>query len=170
MPEPQQLIRTAVALPLAIVRRLPGGQAVAGLVESVLPDSEAQQQQERRVEHGVVAGTPDPAPSEAAEAALERDREPVEEPAFYPDDDLRGHVETETEVVAESADLGATDSPGPQLQVDEPWEGYRRMKAAEVTARLEGQPAAVLAAVELYEATHRNRRTVLEAVRSASRS
>jgi hypothetical protein len=54
--------------------------------------------------------------------------------------------------------------------VDEPWEGYRRMKVAEIVSRLEGQSPEVLAAVELYETTHRHRGGVLNAVRDLTRS
>jgi hypothetical protein len=43
------------------------------------------------------------------------------------------------------------------------------MKVTEITAQLEGQPAEVLAAVELYEQTHRKRQGVLDAVRAATR-
>jgi hypothetical protein len=114
---------------------------------------------------------------EAADAAAEavaRVRAPEEEAIFTPDDDFfddeADHVDAEVEVVAESADPEATDAPGPQLHVDEPWEGYRRMKVSEIVARLEGQPAEVLAAVELYETTHRKRRGVLDAVASGQRA
>ena len=75
------------------------------------------------------------------------------------------HVETEVDLVAEASDWG----PGPEIHVDEPWEGYRRMKVDEIVAHLEGQSAEVLAAIELYETTHRHRGAVLNAVRSASR-
>ena len=61
-------------------------------------------------------------------------------------------------------------SPGPQVRVDEPWEGYRRMPVEDIVARLEGQSAEVLAAVELYETTHRHRGGVLNAVRAAPRT
>ena len=120
-----------------------------------------------------MAGSAAAARRTGPESARERhrEREAVEEPIFEPDADFfdEEHVETEVELVAESADLEATEPPGPTIHVDEPWEGYRRMKVAEITAQLEGQPAEVLAAVELYEMTHRQRRGVLDAVRSATR-
>ena len=108
------------------------------------------------------------APRAAAEDAVEPEREPTEElPPI--EDDLSGHVEAEVELVAEAADAEAPESPGPELHVDEPWEGYRRMKVDEIVAHLEGQPAEVLAAVELYETTHRHRGGILNVVRSATR-
>jgi hypothetical protein len=184
MPDARELIRAATALPLALVRRLPGGEAVAGFVDRALAgDAEPapERHREERTDQGFDAGTPDLSPEAAAEAALERHREPAEEAA--PDTPARraptveevvgvarvdepGHVEPEVELVAEFADPGAADPPGPELRVDEPWEGYRRLKVSEVKARLEGQPPEVLAAVELYESTHRRRQGVLSAVRA----
>ena len=142
MPGPEQLVRAAVALPVAIVR------TVAGIAWDLLPGTGAAERP--------VAQPPVPSP----------------EPPPVPDieDDLGGHIETEVEVVAVSADPEAPDPPGPELHVDEPWEGYRRMKVSEIAAQLEGQSAEALAAVELYESTHRNRPGVLEAVRAASRA
>ena len=42
--------------------------------------------------------------------------------------------------------------------------GYEKLRAADVVARLRGADAAELGAIELYESTHRKRRTVLEGV------
>jgi hypothetical protein len=178
MPGPDQLIRAAVTLPWQIARRiigigtglLPGFGDGDGDGDRAGDEPAARRSEPRRAE----PAAPDVDPRAAAVEALERDREPVEEAIFTPDEDFfddddEGHVDTEAELVAESADLEATEPPGPQLHVDEPWAGYRRMKVAEIVARLDGQPPAVLGAVELYETTHRNRRGVLEAVRSASR-
>jgi hypothetical protein len=169
MPGPEQLIRTAVVLPFSIARR------VVGLAAGLLPGHGGGDEEQRGDPRSAVATAPAPEPdvdpAAAAREAVHREREPVEEAIFEPDADFfdDDHVEPEVELVAESADLGATEPPGPQIHVDEPWEGYRRMKVSEVTAQLEGQPAEVLAAVELYEQTHRKRRGVLEAVRTATR-
>ena len=159
MPGPEQVIRAAVVLPFRVARR------VVGFAAGLLPgDGTGDAADERGPE-------PDVDPREAAADALRRERDPVEEPAFEPAAAAapEEHVEAEVELVAESADLEATEPPGPQLRVDEPWDGYRRMRVAEIVTRLEGQPPEVFAAVELYEATHRNRRGVLEAVRTAAR-
>lgn len=162
MPGPEQLIRAAVGLPVAVARRL------FGIVGGLLPGGGDDARPEP-------AERPDPDTTDldiarAVDEALTRERDPVEAPAAAPDDDLGGHIEPEVELVAESADAEAPDPPGPELHVDEPWEGYRRMKVAEIAARLDGQSPEVLAAVELYETTHRNRPGVLEAVRAASRA
>ena len=172
MPGPEQLIRVAVTLPWTITRRvvgfgfglLPGVGGDNGHEPS--PRTAAPRPPEPRPAVEV-----DVDPRAAAAEAVERERAPEEEAIFTPDDDFFDddeHVDTEVELVAESADAEASEPPGPQLHVDEPWEGYRRMKVAEITARLEGQPAEVLAAVELYETTHRHRGGVLNAVRTAT--
>ena len=63
----------------------------------------------------------------------------------------------------EEAEPGAEDGAGAAVRVQPPWEGYERMAAREVIARLGDATPAELAAVELYERTHRSRQTVLEA-------
>ena len=162
MPGPEQLIRTTLGLPWAIARRVVG----AGL--GLLPGSGGDGE-DTRYSATATGSEPRTDASQAATEALERDREAREEAIFTPDDDFFDddeHIDTEVEVVAESADPEATGAPGPQLHVDEPWDGYRRMKVSEIVAQLEGQSPEVLAAVELYEATHRKRRGVLDAVAS----
>ena len=167
MPSPEQLLRTTLGLPWAIARR------VVAVGAGLLPGSRDAGEEWERPRTATEADDGAVDASQAAEEALARDREPVEEAIFTPGDDFfdeEGHVDTEVEVVAESADPEATDAPGPQFHVDEPWDGYRRMKVAEIVAQLEGQSPEVLAAVELYEATHRKRRGVLQAVETASRA
>jgi hypothetical protein len=73
------------------------------------------------------------------------------------------HVSEEAELVREEAEPGAEDGAGAAVRVQPPWEGYERMAAREVIARLGDASAAELAAVELYERNHRSRQTVLEA-------
>ena len=66
-------------------------------------------------------------------------------------------------LVHEAADPGAADGAGAQVRVAEPWEGYDRLAAKDVIGRLSAATSAELAAVELYEAGKRRRRTVLAA-------
>jgi hypothetical protein len=73
------------------------------------------------------------------------------------------HVSEEPVVVAEVADPGAEDGVGAQVSVAEPWEGYRKMKAAEVIDRLAAATPEEIAVVQLYEGMNRRRKTVLEA-------
>jgi hypothetical protein len=58
------------------------------------------------------------------------------------------------------------DSPGPEIRVEEPWEGYDQMTVTEVRRRLRGVNPTIAAMVRLYEETHRNRKGVLDATGS----
>src|SRR5205085_228482 len=55
------------------------------------------------------------------------------------------------------------DGPGPEIRIDEPWPGYRAMKAPDIVDRLRVSDDAVKAVVALYEGSHRKRKTVLRA-------
>jgi hypothetical protein len=72
------------------------------------------------------------------------------------------HVSEEPELVAEVADRGAEEGAGPEIHIDEPWEGYDRMTAAAIKGRLRMEGAAVAGTVRLYEAAHKGRSSVLE--------
>jgi hypothetical protein len=74
------------------------------------------------------------------------------------------HVSEEPTLVEQFAEPGAEDGAGAEVHVDPPWDGYERMTAKEIIARLNGADAAELAAVELYEATSRRRQTIINAV------
>jgi ferritin-like metal-binding protein YciE len=56
-----------------------------------------------------------------------------------------------------------TASPGPELRVDAPWEGYDEMTAAQVVARLRSADDTVAAVVRLYEQANKGRKSVLQA-------
>ncbi|HET8673787.1 MAG TPA: hypothetical protein VFL87_09140 [Thermoleophilaceae bacterium] len=49
------------------------------------------------------------------------------------------------------------------MEIAEPWEGYDRMKVAEIQRRLEDSSDEVAAVVRLYESAGKNRQTVLRA-------
>jgi hypothetical protein len=85
-------------------------------------------------------------------------RDPADEPP------APAHVSEEPSLVAESADAEAADGAGAELSVAAPWDGYRRAKADEIIAALPDLTREELALVQLYEGTHRKRRTVLAAV------
>jgi hypothetical protein len=51
--------------------------------------------------------------------------------------------------------------------VDEPWDAYDEMTAAEIRDRLAAADPVVAGAVNLYETTHKSRRTVIEAAERA---
>ena len=58
------------------------------------------------------------------------------------------------------------DSPGPEIRVEEPWEGYDQMTVTEVRRRLQGVNPTIAAMVRLYEETHKNRKGVVDATSS----
>ena len=74
------------------------------------------------------------------------------------------HVSEEPTLVEEFAEPGAEDGAGAQVRIAEPWDGYAHLNAKDVIARVSDVNAVELAAVQLYEAAHRNRETVITAV------
>ncbi len=80
------------------------------------------------------------------------------------------HVSEEPTLVEAFAEPGAEDGAGAEVHIDEPWEGYGRMGAKEIVSRLSGATPAELAAVQLYESSHRGRQTILNAVQRELRS
>ena len=75
----------------------------------------------------------------------------------------RTHVSEDVEFVEAFAEPGAEEGAGAEVHIDEPWTGYAGLTANEIIARLRDASAEELAAVELYEARHRARPTVLAA-------
>jgi hypothetical protein len=86
-----------------------------------------------------------------------------------PEPEAPAHIDIEPELVAEFADPGAEEGAGAEIHVDEPWEGYRRMRAADVRDRVAVAGSEELAVIELYESAHRRRRSVLDAVERRAR-
>ena len=124
-----------------------------GLAED-MADLEAALAPEPEPGPGVAAEPePEPEPESPADVAEALDL-PTEEPT-------RGEV---AQLREEQREAEATpDSPGAQIRVDEPWNGYRSMAAADIVDRLAVADDATKAQVRLYESTHRRRKTVLEA-------
>jgi hypothetical protein len=92
---------------------------------------------------------------------------PVPEPE--PEQEPPVHIDTEPDLVGEFAEPGAEEGAGAELHVDEPWQGYRRMRVAEIRDRVAVAGAEELAVTQLYEITHRRRRSVLDAVERRSK-
>ena len=110
-------------------------------------------------------GTPPPpehahngAPPDSGPAAVMPDAPPA-----VPDELILDHVDEEPVLVAEVAEEGAEDGAGPELHVDPPWDGYDQMTAADIRDRLAAASTVEAGAVELYERTHKNRSSVIEA-------
>ena len=78
-------------------------------------------------------------------------------------------VDEEPVLTAEFAEEGAEDGAGAEVHVDEPWKGYSQMRVEEIKERLAAANLAEVAAVELYEAGHRGRKSVLAAVAARAR-
>jgi hypothetical protein len=74
------------------------------------------------------------------------------------------HIDTEPELVGEFAETGAEEGAGAELHVEEPWKGYRKMRVADLRERVAVAGPEELVVVQLYEATHENRRSVLDVV------
>jgi len=114
------------------------------------------------------AEQPGAAPEPSGGASVET---PVRDaPLAVPDELIPDHVDEEVVLVAEVAEEGAEDGAGPELNVEEPWDAYDEMTAPEIRARLAGADPVVAAAVNLYETTHKSRRTVIEAAERALKS
>lgn len=79
------------------------------------------------------------------------------------------HVSEEPELVEEFAEPGAEEGAGAEIHVDPPWDGYDQMGVKQVLARFSTADAAELAAVQLYESSHRRRQTILNAVQREMR-
>jgi hypothetical protein len=87
----------------------------------------------------------------------------ADSPPAVPDELIPDHVDEEVVLVAEVAEEGAEGGAGPELHVDEPWDGYDQMTAPQIRDRLTAGTVELAAAVELYESIGKARRTVLEA-------
>ena len=139
-----QLVKTAqelVAEPEPVLAGPPTGDRPGGAPPATPPRAHATTREERPP-----APPPRRRPGRAPAAAVEPD-----------------HVDEEAVLAAEFAEEGVEDGAGPQIDVDEPWDGYSGMKAPDVVRALQDAGSETLAAVQLYEQAHRGRRTVLDA-------
>ncbi|HEX2231918.1 MAG TPA: hypothetical protein VHG69_00965 [Thermoleophilaceae bacterium] len=100
-------------------------------------------------------------PTEAVARKPARRPSPASPPHEPPREE--DHVDEGAVVVAEVAEAGAEDGAGAQLDIEEPWDGYDRMTAEEISAALAGASREAVAAVQLYEAVGKGRDSVLEA-------
>jgi hypothetical protein len=111
---------------------------------------------------------PEPEPEIARVAVVVPEPEP--EPPAPPEPEPPAHLDTASELVGEFAEEGAEEGAGAEVHVDEPWEGYQRMRVADIRDRISVAASEELAVIQLYEITHRRRRTVLDAVERRSRA
>jgi hypothetical protein len=80
------------------------------------------------------------------------------------------HLDERPVVAAEVAEAGAEEGAGAQVHVDQPWEGYGGMTAAQIRDRLANADPEVAAVVKLYEAANKGRRSVIETADRRMRS
>jgi hypothetical protein len=119
----------------------------------------------------------EPEPEVASQPAVEPqvaavESAPIPEPPTRPPEpepETPVHIDTEPELVAEFAEPGAEEGAGAEIHVDEPWEGYRRMRVSDIRDRVAVAGAEELAVTQLYEVIHRRRRSVLDAVERRSK-
>jgi hypothetical protein len=95
-------------------------------------------------------------PAPAAEPII-TEPEAIFEPEPTP---VPAHVDREAELAYEA---GPAQDAGAEVHVEAPWDGYDRMRAADIVARLKGADAATRAVVRLYEQQGKARTSVLAA-------
>jgi hypothetical protein len=104
------------------------------------------------------------APSTAAPAAGEPAGPPAEATPPEPRaTEVPTHVDEEAELVSETAEAGAEDGAGAEVEIDEPWPGYDQMTAPDIEERLLAEGPEAAATVRLYEASGKGRASILEA-------
>lgn len=159
----------AAKLPIQIVAGLLGHEEPQGTTAA--PEAPARRERPRPEERAAPA-RPAPVVREAApqpEPTREQTEAAVVEEVFGLEPDEPLHVDDEPELVGEFAEAGAEEGVGAQLRVDAPFPGYNRMRVADIQGRIEAASMAEIAVIQLYEGTHRNRRSVLDAVERRSR-
>jgi hypothetical protein len=108
--------------------------------------------------------TPAPPPAAATDRPYAPGAEPITETEAFappPPEPTTGEAARTREARREAE--ATDDSPGAEVHVDEPWPGYRKLKAPDIVDRLGAADPATKAVVRLYESQHRKRRTVLAA-------
>jgi hypothetical protein len=150
-----------------------GGRSGNGRARSGAARSKSRRAPEpsrRAAEEAMRAAPPVDEPASAAATAPSTVAPATEPPAVSepatpepPAADEPVHIGEEPELVAESAETGAEEGAGAQVDVDEPWPGYGEMNAADIEDRLLTEGPEAAAAVSLYEASHKGRASILEA-------
>jgi hypothetical protein len=151
------LITLPIRLPLEITYRaaklgVEVVRTVAGILERDRPDERAPWPAED-------AGAPYVAEPIAVEE-IEHVEAPIDFDAPSAEEVAPTHVDSEPALAYEA---GPADDVGAQVRVDPPWEGYDRMRAADIVDRLRAADEATRAVVRLYESQGKGRTSVLAA-------
>ena len=150
------IITLPIRLPLEITYRAAKlGLDVVRTVAGVLEHDRADERVPWPVEEDVA-----PASDRVVVEEIEHIEAPIDFDAPGPEELAPAHVDSET-VVAYAA--GPAQDVGAELHVDAPWDGYDRMRAADIVDRLSGADEATRAVVRLYEAQGKARSSVLAA-------
>jgi hypothetical protein len=173
-----KLLLLPLTLPLAIARGAAAGalRAVFDVVEDLAtaepasPFADAPIDYQPRRAEPVVPVEPEPIVPVARPHAVP-EPEPPSDPGPLPDPvedlDLPAPEPTRGDAARlreEQREAETTpESPGAEIRVEEPWEGYRAMTAPDVVDRLRIADDATRAIVRLFESTHRKRKTILAA-------
>jgi hypothetical protein len=129
--------------------RAPDPTSAAGASRSVAGTAEAP---------GAAAavGAPDP----TAPSLRRGERKPTDVDPPTPESRFKRDSDSDDDELVESE--GAA-SPSATLRVGEPFDGYDKLRAPEIVARVRESDDAVKAVVRLYESTHKKRKSVLQA-------
>jgi hypothetical protein len=152
------LITLPIRLPLEITYRaaklgVEVLRTVAGILERDRADERAPWPAAEGETTSVVAEPIDVEEVEHVEAPVDFDAPSEEELAPT-------HVDSEPAIAYEA---GPADDVGAEVHVDPPWDGYDRMRAADIVDRLRAADEATRAVVRLYEAQGKARSSVLAA-------
>jgi hypothetical protein len=130
-------------------------RAVAGVLDGDHDDARAPWP----AEEVIVAEPPAPPPARAPKPPIVVDA-PIDFDMPGEDEIAPRHVDREAELAYES---GPADEVGAVVHVDAPWEGYDKMRAADIVTRLRSANDATRAVVRLYEQQGKARSSVLAA-------
>jgi hypothetical protein len=166
--------RTSVQLvEVALDRVRGGGRSDAARWTPAPPPSTPVTPREPSNDDGAPVVPPPPAPDRPDVAPIAAVPEPTLDvpPIPEPTSDVSPITAVPEPTPGEAARIRAqrraaettAESPGAEVHVDEPWQGYASMNAPEIIDRLAVSDAAVKAVVLLYEGSHRGRKTVLRA-------
>lgn len=138
------------------------GVNVVRTAEQLLARNGADEEEYRYAATATASPTPTPTPrAPAAPPPRRGERKPTDAAPPAPESRF-DRVDAGASLVESE---GAAD-PGATLRVDEPFEGYDKLRAPEIVARVRESDDTVKAVVRLYEATHKKRKSVLAATES----
>jgi hypothetical protein len=156
------LITLPIRLPLEITYR--AAKLGVGVLRALTELLERDEADRAHAAEGGGSGAPSPAQEERRPVVTPEPPEPVAATIDFdaPSEEelARRHVDSEPELAYES---GPADDVGAEVHVEAPWEGYDRMRAADIVARLRAADDATRAVVRLYEQQGKARSSVLAA-------